>query len=87
MQPNFVIENDIPIPRKSSIYPVAQLNRDQSIFVPFNESNPTKKQICNLKYKIYKEIKNAKTHHQINGASVSYITRIIDGGIRIWRTA
>ena len=84
---DFIIEDDVPLPTSPAYYPVEALNPNQSFVVKFKIENPTKPQREAIRHGIYKAIKRATAHWEAKGQTVSYTTRAVDDGIRIWRTA
>ncbi len=82
---NFVIEKNVPLPRKSDQFPIEQLDKGDSFLVPFTSDAPTKSQIEALRQQIYEAIARAKNFWNEQGTFASFTTRVVDGGIRIWR--
>ena len=83
--PQFTIEDGIPLPRKSVCYPVEQLDAGQSFLVSYYGKTPTKAQIHTIRASLYEAIDRAKDYWRKQGVFVSYTTRALDEGIRVWR--
>lgn len=72
----YAIETNIPVPqiggrgRKSSVYPFAQMNVGDSFFVPGITTT---------------KITGTVFHHG-KRLNMKFVTRTVDGGVRVWRT-
>ena len=86
MQSEYIIEDNVPIPRKSDQYPVEDLKPGQSFVVPFEQKNPRNNQIQALRATIYEATDRAKAYWRRKKEFAVYTTRVTDEGIRIWRT-
>jgi hypothetical protein len=74
------IENDIPIPPKAggrkALYPLVDMEIGQSFFVPCKPGKTAAQTRNNMVGSIYSYTKKT---------GARFATRVVDGGIRVWR--